>query len=239
MRKSILFFLTIVSLMKIFLADGEELKFLASPIPCDDYDMYVFSIQWGGTLCQSGQSNCQKKLSSIPKNIFTLHGLWPSYSNGKKIDSCNTGEEIRIVKDGSHVYTEMETYWLSFTNEDHAFWSHEFNKHGYCYTQKYQINDPKHYFQYALEIYKRHDMARIFQRAFGDISGNQSFEHEDLHHHVERATEGLKYELVCKNYYKKQYLQEVRFFFDLDMTAMDIGRRGSCNPSKPIFIDFQ
>jgi ribonuclease I len=239
MRKIILFFLTVISVMKIFLAVDEELKFLASPEPLPDFDMYVFSIQWGGTLCQSGNSHCHKKLNTIPKNIFTLHGLWPNLSNGNKMRKCNPGTDIKIVNDGSHIFTEMETYWISFTNEDPDFWSHEYNTHGYCYTHKYQVEDPKDYFQYALEIYKRHDMSRLFQKTFGDVSGSHSFDMNDLFHHVGRATNGLIYELVCKNYNKRQFLQEVRFFFNLDMVAIDIGRKGNCDPSKPIIVEFQ
>lgn len=256
MIRKLLILLTFMSVLKFYTGfaldsedsenfkNSENLKFLSIPqrktaTHQQDYDMYVFSIQWGATLCHTNTEHCNLRLRSIPKNIFTLHGLWPNYSDGKKMDKCNPGSEIKIEKGASQIFEEMETFWISFSRDDSSFWSHEYNTHGYCYTQKYNIEDPLHYFRYALGIYKEYDFGKLFLRAFGNLSGSHSFEYDDLYHHINRETGDLKYELVCRYYEHKQYLQEVRFFFDLNMKAMDIGRNGDCNPKKPIFVDFQ
>lgn len=238
MRTNILFFLTIASMMKTFLSFEEDLRFLSLP-NVNDYDMYVFSVQWGGTLCHSASNGCSTKLKSIPKNIFTLHGLWPNQSSGKKMDKCNLGHEIKIIKDTSDIFTEMETFWISFTHDDDSFWSHEFNTHGYCFTQKFHMADPKMYFQFALDLYKKYDMSKLLRRAYGDLTGSHSFDYVDLFDHVASVTGDLRYELVCRHYEQKQYLQEIRFFFDLKLQPMDIGRKGDCNMNAPILVDFE
>jgi ribonuclease I len=256
MRRNLLLLLTLtclINLYKGFFTNSEKideeidpgnLNFLATPIHRSnsfpqDYDMYVFSVQWGATLCHSNSHNCADRLQSIPKNIFTLHGLWPNLSNGHKMDKCNPGGEVKIKKGASQIFDEMEKFWISFTHDDNSFWSHEYNTHGFCYTQKYNIDDPLHYFEYALNLYKKHDLGRIFLRAFGNVTGSHSFDLHDLDNHIDRATGDLKYELVCRHYEHKQYLQEIRFFFDLNLNAMDIGRKGDCNQNSPIIVDFQ
>ena len=79
----IFLFIALISKIKT----KEEIKFLSDDTLLD-YDMYVMSIQWGPTLCLESEI-CKRKIDSIEKNIFTLHGLWPNNSNGKKMMKCN------------------------------------------------------------------------------------------------------------------------------------------------------
>jgi len=239
MRKNLLFFLTFASILKTFFSMEENMGFLTRIPKENDYDQYVFAIQWGPSLCQKGNTSCHSKLESIPKNIFTIHGLWPNLSSGRRMDKCNQEEDIIIEHDESEIYQEMETFWISFTHDNESFWTHEYNTHGYCYAQKFNIKDPSEYFEFALSIYKQHNMSEIFKRALGDLSGSHSFDFYELYDQVARVTGDLKYEFVCKHYNSHQYLQEIRFFFDLDLQPVDLDRKGECSKHSPVIVDFQ
>jgi ribonuclease I len=239
MRKNILFFLTISSILKTIFSLKEDMGFLTRMSEETDYDRYVFAIQWGPTLCHKGNDRCRSKMESIPKNIFTIHGLWPNLSTGERLDKCNQGEDIIIEQDESEIYEQMETFWISFTHDNDSFWTHEYNTHGFCYAEKYNIEDPKEFFKYALGIYKQHDMSTIFKRALGDLSGSHSFDFHELDHKVAGVTGDLKYEFVCRHYNSHQYLQEIRFNIDLELHPVEFEGKGECNKNSPIVVDFQ
>jgi ribonuclease T2 len=122
-----------------------------------DYDMYVFSIQWGPTLCEDNQE-CKDKIKSIPKNIFTLHGLWPSYRNGKMIEECNKGELINVKITEEDLLKEMLTFWISYTSDNQNFWNHEYNKHGYCYSERYKQYNPDNFFNKSMSLYNQYSL---------------------------------------------------------------------------------
>ena len=46
------------------------------------------------TLCLQSD-DCEIKIKDVPKNILTIHGLWPSIV-GQKLVEFNTGKKIDI-----------------------------------------------------------------------------------------------------------------------------------------------
>ena len=83
---------TIIGLLYISQSNLPTLNLRAVPT----YDAYVFAVQWGKTMCVSGGSSCEKKLSNIPKNHMSIHGLWPGMKSGARIADCNQGAAISI-----------------------------------------------------------------------------------------------------------------------------------------------
>jgi len=203
------------------------------------YDMYVFSIQWGRTLCENDPS-CISKLAKIPKNIFTIHGLWPSYSNGEMMDTCNQGKQIDIGDDGSAIFTKMGTYWISMTNPNDSFWNHEYNTHGYCYTTRSKTTAPKAFFQYAFDLYNKYKLDQLMVHAVGNLSGEHQFTHDDLKAKFTKIAAALKFDLNCSYTNQKQYLQEVRLYFDTNLNPQQYPKvkEDNCDVSKPIYIGF-
>ena len=46
------------------------------------YDIYVYSIFFQSTTCKEIGYHCYNAIEELPKNIWTIHGLWPNYKNG-------------------------------------------------------------------------------------------------------------------------------------------------------------
>ena len=180
-------------------------------------------------------------MKDLPKNHFSMHGLWPSFSNGQQIGDCNSGSDIKIIEDASDLFSEMDVKWPSYTSPNTKFWGHEFNKHGFCYTTKYKIQDYKLYFKYALNVFDKYSFDTVMKRAFGDLQGEHSFSVQDLMSHLQAQLGDLIFELDCKPVSGgHQHLQEVRFFFDLDLKpTSNYPRRTDCNNNKPVFVFFR
>jgi ribonuclease T2 len=200
----------------------------------------VIKILFLDTLCLNS-SQCKDVIKSIPKNSFTLHGLWPSNSSGKNNPVCSTGEEITIRDDGSEIFDHMEKKWISYTSPNEKFWTHEYNKHGLCFMKKYNKQSFKEYFKFALEVFNRHNLDNIMLNAFdAEVSGERSFGVNELISKLQSVLGGLIFELDCKNYNGKQHLQEIRFYFDIDFEPFSFyPKRTDCNANKPIYVVFQ
>ncbi len=252
MSETYLFLILFILLGMSKINSKKALKFLNNFNTPLDYDMYVLTVQWGGkiwlklknlipqgTVCISDPKHCHEKIYSIPKNILTLHGLWPSYQNSKRIDKCNTGTEVLIKKDSSDLFQMMQIYWLSFTKTNEDFWSHEYNTHGFCYTEKFKFDDFKPFFEFTMTLFNDHQMDQILLKALGEQSGLKEFTVRDLKNHIKGVVGDLIFELDCKRFYSKQYLQEIRFLFDLNLNPIQIPYPTDCKVDEPIFIDFQ
>lgn len=197
------------------------------------YDMYVFALQWGKTMCVGGDSSCNSKLSAIPKNEVSIHGLWPSLKSGAKMSDCNSGSSISVKSDGSSVFNSMKTYWPSLnSNTNEKFWTHEFNKHGYCYSKDY-----KTYFQKAMDVFKGKNLHRLILNAVGSQSGNYSISVSDLKTKLNNVLGGKYYGLVCKSSGGKKYLSEIRITMDTNFSYIKSTLSDSC--SGTILIPFR
>ena len=127
------------------------------------YDSYVFSLQWPSGYCKV--NDCSINLDSLEKNALTIHGLWPSLKSGKMLQICTHG--VRINEDNSELFDLMRKYWPSFKGSSKEFWTHEYNKHGYCMVQENGWDDYEDYFGNALYLYFR-DYQNLLKEAFPD-----------------------------------------------------------------------
>jgi ribonuclease I len=98
----------------------------------EKYDFYVLSTLWNPTSCRQRGKECYKKVKEKKLNILMIHGLWPSYENGKFPQWCNIGEDIQIEEFEPELDKIMNDYWLGVYDTNQIFWNHEYNKHGYC-----------------------------------------------------------------------------------------------------------
>lgn len=85
--------------------------------------------------------------------------------NGDRFGECNSGKEIPIVDTKQGVFKEMDELWMSLQGENAPFWTHEYNKHGYCYVNRYKLNGPEDYFRKNIELYRTYDLANAMKRA--------------------------------------------------------------------------
>ena len=118
-----------------------------------EYDSLVLAIQWPNGVCAKQTSICKEKLAKMKPNTMSLHGLWPSLKSGKMLPACNTGKTINVENDGTPIFQRMEVTWPSFMKSDEEFWTHEYNKHGFCYVNENHLSGYKDYFQKTLDFF--------------------------------------------------------------------------------------
>lgn len=202
-----------------------------------DYDMYVFCLQWGETMCQSKGGKCEERLAVVPLNQASIHGLWPSRQDGSMLADCNDGAEINIEKQTDF----MKTYWPSLTGPNQDFWNHEYNKHGYCYNEEIGDMDYTLYFDKVQSLFEKDDLGNIVKNAVGDHPGEEvSFSVTELKQKLGDVLGVECIHITCSKVDGKQYLMELRINMDLDFNYMeDILTGGNCKGSNPVYIKFR
>ncbi|KAK0545988.1 hypothetical protein OC846_005445 [Tilletia horrida] len=103
---------------------------------------------YNGALTPGGKESGLTNNTSInpgPANSTTVHGIWPDYCDGTYPQFCTNvsgipeynGTQIRAVlaKYDPKLLAYMEKTWTDYANPDPSdFWSHEYNKHGTCFS---------------------------------------------------------------------------------------------------------
>lgn len=200
------------------------------------YDMYVFAIQWATTMCLY-TPGCTEKMKPIPKNEMSIHGLWPNLKSGKRLPDCHTGPEILIGEDDFPL--TMKQYWPSLVKSNTEFWTHEYNKHGYCYSVQNKEPEPSKYFENSLKVFFEKEINMLIIDILGTESKEVSIPLPQLDQKIQNQIGGKYYSLTCKNLDGKQYLLEIRFTLDLDFNYMVSKTKGSCNTKKPVTLIFE
>ena len=67
------------------------------------YDSYVLALEWVNGYCQV--NDCGTVPDNLERNIFTIHGLWPSLKSGKMLNACTSG--IKIKEKQSQLFTDL------------------------------------------------------------------------------------------------------------------------------------
>ena len=192
----------------------------------ETYDMYFFTILWLGTTCHMKGKYCYENIKKVPKNKFTLHGLWPNYRNGTLADWCNGKNNIEIEIHDPDLSEFMETYYVSGYHTNPYFWGHEYNKHGYCYNQRNNINvtDYEIYFKKVKELFLKYDFENIFINMYKDkiVPGDMIINRKEVEEYLDsKGISRDKYVIVCTNITQinetefNPHLLEIRVRFDL------------------------
>ncbi|SPO24557.1 related to Ribonuclease Trv [Ustilago trichophora] len=89
-------------------------------------------------------TNAADTANNGPKDSTTIHGLWPDYCDGTYPQFCSsvsgipeyTGEQIEAVmqKYDPALYAYYTKFFKDLNGDSASFLSHEYNKHGTCYT---------------------------------------------------------------------------------------------------------
>jgi ribonuclease I len=136
----------------------------ASPVESNSTTCYVLAYVWTPEFCSDNYPGCQRPLPWWESN-FTLHGLWPQYSNAPGYPSFCTKEPFDPQAPASVGLSTMKNYWpnVKSTGNDpnySSFWEHEWEKHGTC-TGLSQ----KQYFQDAVDLIIRFGSPSVLAQA--------------------------------------------------------------------------
>ena len=198
-----------------------------------EYDMYFFTILWLGTTCHQKGWQCYDRIQNVPKNTFTIHGLWPNLRNGTIVDFCHGANDIEIEIKDTNLFNFMNKSWVSGYHTNEYFWGHEYNKHGYCYNQKkgYNVNEYEKYFQKSKEIFTNNHFDNLFLDFFKKEqieikTGDMAINRNKFEKYFEERGFGKDYYLiVCTNITNNStkvnpHISEIRIRYDLDFKLL-------------------
>ena len=193
------------------------------------YDVYMYSIFFQTGTCKPLGYQCYQAIENFPKNVWTIHGLWPNFKNGTIPEWCNGKNDIEIKIKNESLYNFMKVYYPGLFNLNEGFWGHEYNRHGYCYNQRNNIdvNNYEEFFLKVVEIYKKYDLGNIFIDMYNkDLpKGDVLIKKTEMENFLK--TKGLEkgnYLLICDNNIiidnnKVSYIKEMRIRIDLDFKS--------------------
>jgi hypothetical protein len=154
---------------------------------------------------------------------------------------CHTGKDIEVDPEG-RTRDIMNSFWSSLTGDDIKFWNHEYNKHGYCFTERTGAKNEQPFFDAAVSVYEDWRFDQLMIHAVGDVrianSDEISFTYDQLAKIINDARPGVFFSIKCTSHEKKEYLSEVHFFFDINLKPLDHEQGTSCGKDKKIYVSF-
>jgi ribonuclease I len=193
----------------------------------EKYDFYIFTTIWNPSSCKEKGKECYKKVKSKELNILMIHGLWPSYSTGRFPQWCNIGEDIQVEEYQSELFDIMKNYWIGTYTNNKDFWNHEYNKHGYCYTQliNQTVSNYSFYFQKVVDLYNQYNLKDFLKDIHpGIFAGERKLDKAHILNKLEERYGRGTYTITCIKYENKYYLSEVRLKLDLNFELINLGK---------------
>jgi hypothetical protein len=164
-------------------------------------------------------------------------------TSGKLLGQCNIGTRVNVNIKGE-TRNKMNLYWGSLKDTNQGFWDHEYNKHGDCYTKRYNLPNEQQYFDDTMYTYEYYELHKLMEDAVGDSATRRSnkmkFNFDELRRVIQNAREDLYFQLRCRwdRDETKQYLYEIHLFFDIDMYPMFHRVDSNCDRTQPIHVTF-
>ena len=198
-----------------------------------EYDFYNFAIQNPRIFCYS-YSNIKdfkeclnKTIKYKTSNKLTIHGMWPSILNKLVKDikkyNCNNGTTINVKTDEYKEFynNKMKLYWPSSSGNHTNFWTHEYNKHGYCFNARKNIstNNYTYYFEKTIEFFESKNLANLFAIISPDKAEKLTLEYNKTEFiNLVKNKTGITPYVFCADYNKTQMVYEIQFALDLNLT---------------------
>ena len=197
-------------------------KTLPPPLEIKSYNSLLMAVSW------TSLSSQKEKSQTFEPNTYTIHGLWPVNYTSTKSDPCNDHMEIQVnLDDEPDLKKKMIKYWATSrknsTNE--KFWTHEYNKNGYCYTRKeFKSSEPKKYFKDAISFFEKKKYYKLIQNIFGAPTNEpKKITVIEIKAIIkEKLGQDEKIVLRCVEFKKKKYVEltGIYFYYEPDFTPL-------------------
>ena len=193
----------------------------------EKYSFYVLTVIWNPTYCKTRGKECYKTVKGKELNILMIHGLWPSYNTGRFPQWCNIGEDIQIEEYPSELFNTMKNYWIGTYTTNKDFWNHEYNKHGYCYTQRINqdVSNYTFYFQKSIDLYYQYNLKDFMKDIHpGIFAGDRKLNKAHIIQKLEERYGRGRYCMTCIKYENKYFLSEIRLKLDINFELTTVGK---------------
>ena len=111
---------------------------LRSRARCDAraFQYYIFAQQWPVTACKMLGGNCKQVPSSVPRNRWTIHGLWPT-KDAVSLENCKCEKKPqpfhqRWAALPKRDKDSLRVKWPDLKNGGLPFQRYQWTKHGSC-----------------------------------------------------------------------------------------------------------
>ncbi|EYU46082.1 hypothetical protein MIMGU_mgv1a011196mg [Erythranthe guttata] len=190
-----------------------------------EFDYFKLSLIWPGTSCAATPRHCCSsnaccRRSDAPTG-FTIHGLWPDYSDGTW-PACCPGKkfDVNVI---SSLLSTMNKYWPSLSCDSNIsncyggtglFWEHEWEKHGTCSSPV--VRDEYDYFVKTLDLYFKYNVTEVLKKAGYVASNSEKYPLEGIISAIQTAFH-VTPELQCSG----NSIDELRLCFSKDLKLTD------------------
>lgn len=218
-----------------------------------EFDLLIFTQRWPITSCYEWREKSSSNICGLPspKDIWTIHGIWPTKLNTIGPSFCNK-TAVFDVTELNAIEPQLEQFWINVEKNKpyDSLWRHEWLKHGTCAAAVLdQLNTENKYFGQGLTWLQQHSMANVLSAGGVTPGGNYTLVmiHQVL---TDRFQKNAAIECYHDRETKLQFLNEIRICFtkNLELTDCDgilfedvfISQQGgkvitNCNLNKPIF----
>ncbi|XP_054790712.1 ribonuclease MC-like [Prosopis cineraria] len=153
-----------------------------------NFDYFSLILRWPNGFCKMENANCQP---AVPKQHFTIHGLWPSRNSGGDKTCCPplnpVTDDILKALEG-----DLLEYWpaledASSFDKGKELWGRQWLKHGTCCQEKYNAKD---YFKIATQSAQKYSKLILETMKKKDIlpDGTTTYEADKVLKAIEEAT---------------------------------------------------
>lgn len=128
------------------------------------------------------------------------------------------------------MFSQLQQVWGTYYKYNTNFWSHEYSKHGICYTHKYNL-EPKDYFKKGLELYYDQDLANLFKKVFPNQPAEElTIKFDEIKKRIDRVFPGQYYMIFCnqRKSDKKTVFSEIHIYYDLDFHPFNTPHQENC-----------
>ncbi|XP_014273779.1 ribonuclease Oy [Halyomorpha halys] len=186
----------------------------------NEWDLLIFTQSWPTSVCDSWKQGKGRSCRAYPKNIWTVHGIWPTKLGTVGPGNCDYRNPFNpsAVKG---IENELDYYWTNVHNQGAktSFWSHEWNKHGTCATSVPELSTQLKYFNQGLEWAKKYNMVNILGAA--GIKPGQEFTVQNIRNGI-KSVVNKNPQIICYvNSQRKSALLEVRLCFNKNLELVD------------------
>lgn len=201
-----------------------------------EFDYFTFAQRWPGTYCKQPGACCQNVAEPA---IFTVNGFWPDNYDGS-YPTCCSGPAFE-QNDLGYVVEVLQHYWPRVScsspmqcngNEAGSLWQQEWEKHGTCVAPI--IQSARTYFELALHLLFKYDMAQILKAAGIVPDSSQQYDTNKMISAVQAAV-GASPRFTCKG----NQIYEIRICYTKELQLRDCLPKAASCPSTLLIPPFE